>query len=91
MVIFTRAAASASRVAEVLNTDSSVTEKQDSVVEIDGHAPAVVFEDVDFSIGAENILDHISFQIRAGEMFGVIGSTGSGKSTLVNLIERFRM
>lgn len=89
VVIFTRAAASASRVAEVLNTDSSVTEKQDSAAEIDRNAPAVVFENVDFSIGAENILDHISFQIRAGEMFGVIGSTGSGKSTLVNLIERF--
>lgn len=89
VVIFTRAAASASRVAEVLNTGTSVSEKENAFTELDSGAPAVEFQDVDFSIGAENILSRISFRIHAGEMFGIIGSTGAGKSTIVNLIERF--
>ena len=89
VVIFTRAAASASRVSEVLSTDSSVTEKKNGFAQADLSAPAVEFQDVDFSIGAENILSGIRFQIHPGEMFGIIGSTGSGKSTIANLIERF--
>lgn len=89
VVIFTRAAASASRVAEVLNAESAVTEKENHFTQADGNAPAVEFKDVDFSIGAENILSGISFRVNPGEMFGIIGSTGAGKSTIVNLIERF--
>lgn len=89
VVIFTRAAASASRVSEVLSTDSSVTEKESTFTRANLSAPAVEFQDVDFSIGAENILSGIRFQIHPGEMFGIIGSTGSGKSTIANLIERF--
>lgn len=89
VVIFTRAAASASRVSEVLAADPSVTEKENALTVPDPDAPAVEFRDVDFSIGAENILSRIGFRIRPGEMFGIIGSTGSGKSTIVHLIERF--
>ncbi len=89
VVIFTRAAASASRVAEVLKTEATVTEKENPIAQGEENAPAVEFENVNFSIGAENILNAISFRIEPGTMFGIIGSTGAGKSTIANLIERF--
>ena len=53
--------------------------------------PAVEFEDVSFRYrgSAANALEHISFRVEAGEMIGIIGGTGSAKSTLVNLIPRY--
>lgn len=89
VVIFTRAAASAARVAEVLNTISSVQEAEHA--DAAGHpgAPAVCFDDVSFAYGAENAVEHITFEIPRGSFFGIIGGTGSGKSTLIGLMERF--
>ena len=51
--------------------------------------PSVEFRDVSFGYGGNEVLSHISFSILPGETIGIIGGTGAGKSTLVNLIPRF--
>lgn len=91
VVIFTKAAASAARVNEVFDTKPSVTEKENASAEFDRAAPAVEFENVYFSYhdNGEYSLEDISFTAEVGQTIGIIGGTGSGKSTLVNLIPRF--
>lgn len=90
VVIFTKAAASAARVNEVFDTKPSVTEPEKSAEFISG-APAVEFRNVNFAYhrGGEYALENISFTAAVGETIGIIGGTGSGKSTLINLIPRF--
>lgn len=83
-----RGLASASRVVEVLETDSEIKEQENPVREIkDG---SVVFENVNFVYpgSTEPTLTDINFTIRSGETVGVVGSTGSSKTTLVQLIPR---
>lgn len=83
-----RGLASASRVVEVLETDSEIKEQENPVREIkDG---SVVFENVNFVYpgSTESTLTDINFTIRSGETVGVVGSTGSSKTTLVQLIPR---
>lgn len=93
VVIFTKASASARRVNEVFDTQSSVREISNTGAKPENREgiPAIQFEDVSFSYGGEgdNALSGLSFSIQSGETIGVIGGTGSGKSTLVNLIARF--
>ena len=82
------------RIFEVLDTESAVKEKSNAIImqNINGN---VKFENVSFrytaasyqSIG--NILEDVSFEAHAGEMVALLGATGSGKTTLVNLIPRF--
>ncbi len=82
------------RIFEVLDTESAVKEKPNAIIlqNINGN---VKFENVSFrytaasyqSIG--NILEDVSFEAHAGEMVALLGATGSGKTTLVNLIPRF--
>lgn len=91
VVTFTKASASAARVNEVLETESSVvSEGIGPVVGKDG-APQISFQNVEFSYkGAEApSLQGVTVDIERGETVGVIGGTGSGKSTLVSLIPRF--
>ncbi len=90
VVIFTKASASAARVNEVFDTVPSVREKNTADIPIDDNAPAVAFKNVSFGY-ADNgyALKNISFALQKGETVGIIGGTGSGKSTLVNLIPRF--
>ena len=59
--------------------------------EPDGQAPLIELDDVSFSYadGADNALEHISLSVKRGETVGIIGGTGAGKSTLVNLLPRF--
>lgn len=93
VVIFTKASASATRINEVFDTSASIIQKQDKNLTIDSSqtVPKVAFQDVSFSYGDSNeyALEHISFEVYPGETVGIIGATGSGKSTLINLIPRF--
>ena len=85
-----RASVSARRVLEVLNTKSSVLDTQNKINKADFKGE-ICFKNVSFLYpGAkEFVLKNISFEIKPGQTTAFIGSTGSGKSTLVNLIFRF--
>ena len=91
VVIFTKSAACAARVNEVLDTKPSVTETDSAEENGDNSAPAVKFDKVYFSYhdNSEYALEDISFTAEKGQTIGIIGGTGSGKSTLINLIPRF--
>ncbi len=89
VTIFTKAAASSARINEIFDMESSVKGAESSP-ERDENAPAIEFDNVCFSYsGGENSLDDITFTLNRGETLGVIGGTGSGKTTLVNLLCRF--
>ncbi|MGT2935633.1 ABC transporter ATP-binding protein [Streptococcus castoreus] len=82
-----RAFISIGRLKEVLETEPAMTFENDKDEEISG---TIVFEDVSFTYphDTEPILKHLSFGIEAGQMVGVVGATGAGKSTLAQLIPR---
>ncbi len=87
-VSYTKCAASARRISEVLNTpdDYFVTEKCEKC-DTGDH---ISFENVSFSyLGRRNNIDNVSFSLKKGESLGIIGATGSGKSTLIKLLLRF--
>lgn len=90
VILITKSSASASRVLEVLNTEPSITDEGNTAVTPDENAPAVSFDGVSFGYGSGNYaLEGLTLNIKKGETIGVIGGTGSGKSTLVNLLGRF--
>lgn len=90
VILITKSSASASRVLEVLNTEPSITDEDNTTVTPDENAPAVSFDGVSFGYGCGNYaLEGLTLDIKKGETIGVIGGTGSGKSTLVNLLGRF--
>lgn len=88
-VMFTLSAASAKRIAEVLEEESDLKNPENPVYEVkDG---SVVFENVSFAYNKEAskyVLKDIDLEIKSGETIGIIGGTGSSKSSLVNLINR---
>lgn len=89
IVSFTKAVASAGRINEVFDL---ISEIEDGTNSVEGtYEEAVAFENVSFSYpGArEHAIEHISFTVKRGQTIGVIGGTGSGKSTLMHLIPRF--
>lgn len=91
VVIFTKASASASRINEVLETELSVSDAVSGEVAPLADEAALEFDRVAFAYaGAEEpSLSGITVKLRPGETLGVIGGTGSGKSTFVSLIPRF--
>ena len=90
VILITKSSASASRVLEVLNTQPSITDEGNETVTPDENAPAVSFDNVYFGYGGGNYaLDGLTVNVNKGETVGIIGGTGSGKSTLVNLLVRF--
>jgi len=85
---FLRGTASAARINEVLSTDSEIREDKNPVMDIkDG---SIKFSNVSFAypLSSEKALKNINLEIKFGEVIGMIGSTGSSKSTLVQLIPR---
>jgi ATP-binding cassette subfamily B multidrug efflux pump len=90
-IFLPRAAVSGGRIADVLETDLSVVDPEQPEQFKAHFEPRIEFRDVSFRYpGAlENVLCNISFTVQAGETTAFIGSTGSGKSTIVNLIPRF--
>jgi ATP-binding cassette subfamily B protein len=90
-ILIPRAAVSANRVAEVLKADESIVDPQTPEHFSEPFDRDVVFDDVSFHYpgGDDDVLHHISFTARAGQTTAIIGATGSGKSTLVNLVMRF--
>lgn len=92
VILFTKASSSANRVNEVLAAETSIADGGNSVRPSgEEHLPAIAFHHVSFRYHAtgELALDDISVTINRGQTVGLIGSTGSGKSTFVNLIPRF--
>ncbi len=89
-VLWPRAAVSAKRINEVLETQPSITDGTRTEGEA-GKAGEVEFRNVSFRYpgAADDVLTNISFTAKRGETVAFIGSTGSGKSTLINLIPRF--
>ena len=95
VVVFTKASASASRINEVLNCVPSITDEGNQPVALPkpGNAapvPALSFDHASFSFGAgaANAVNDVTLELPLGKTLGIIGGTGSGKSTLVSLIPR---
>lgn len=89
-VMVSMSTASAKRIAEVLDEEPDIKDPEDPVTEVkDG---SIVFKDVEFSYAknsdAEAVLRDVDLEIKSGETIGIIGGTGSGKTTLVSLISR---
>ena len=90
-IMLPRANVAALRINDVLKTEVSVTDPENPVLPAQDVKGTVEFDHVSFAYpeAGENVLTDISFKAEKGETIAVIGSTGSGKSTLVNLIPRF--
>jgi ATP-binding cassette subfamily B protein len=87
--LFSRAVSSGQRIFEVIDEVSPVTERPDPV-DLKETEGSVNFEDVSFSYGSYGtVLTDIAFQVKPGQIVALVGATGSGKSTIANLIPRF--
>jgi len=84
-----RSAAAAERVFEVIDAEPDVYDKEDAI-ELPSIQGNIKFDSVVFSYDSEkNALDDISFEIKAGQMVGLSGPSGAGKTTIINLLGRF--
>ena len=90
-IMLPRANVAALRIVEILETENSLEDPRNPVRPSADLAGTVEFDHVSFAYpdAGENVLTDISFKLRKGQTLAVIGSTGSGKSTLINLIPRF--
>ena len=92
IILLTKSMASAARINEILDTPPGMEDIQSEAPGLpDVSAPAIDFKDVSFGYNRTGgyALEHINVSIEKGETIGVIGGTGSGKSTFINLIARF--
>lgn len=89
-VMYTKSAASAGRIAEVLNSEEEIRVESKKEYPDKNTNAHIIFDNVSFSYkGKRNDLESISFSIPKGGSLGIIGATGSGKSTLIKLLLRF--
>jgi len=88
-IMLPRAQVSAGRINEILDTKTRIFDGP--MENPPGNLGTISFEDVSFKYpdAEENVLEHISFTVKRGETVAIIGSTGCGKSTLINLVPRF--
>lgn len=88
--LMAQASASAGRIFEIMDAKNDVTDKPDAITlpEIQGH---VEFKDVTFRYFANSdpVLSHVSFTAEPGQTIALLGATGSGKTTIINLVPRF--
>lgn len=89
LITINKALACSQRVADIMNMESDMKYGNEEAV-LQEHG-TIRFEDVCFaySESSKNAIDHVSFDVKQGETIGIIGGTGSGKSTLVQLVDRF--
>lgn len=88
-VMLSMSVASAERIAEVLNEEIDLTNPENPIMEVP--SGSIVFDNVSFSYDKSsktNVLSNINLSIKSGETIGIIGATGSAKTSLVNLISR---
>lgn len=89
-VILTRAVASAGRIIEVIDSPDDMEVYSSRDFPSDGGAAGICFDNVSFSYKKKKkIIKEVSFSLKSGEKLGIIGATGSGKTTLINLLMRF--
>ena len=92
VVIFTRAFASKKRVEEILNIPDFIHDKNEiKKIDLENNQNILDFKNVSFKYEEKDndVIKNINFEIKKGEKVGIIGGTGSGKTTLIKLIERF--
>ncbi|GFZ31172.1 ABC transporter ATP-binding protein [Clostridium zeae] len=85
---FERYVASTYKIRDLLNAEVKIKSQKEKQI-VNGIRGDIKFENVSFSYENEEILNDISFEIKSGQTIGILGPTGAGKSTLVNLICRF--
>lgn len=83
-----RFGASARKIIEIYYSRPLIADRQDAVehTQVKGK---ITFDDVSFSFGKVKVLDHVSFEVQPGQTLAIMGPTGSGKTTLINLLARF--
>ncbi len=79
---------SANKIIEVYYGRPLITDRTDAEdhPQVEGH---ITFDDVSFSFGPVKVLDHVSFDVKPGQTLAIMGPTGSGKTTIINLLSRF--
>lgn len=82
------AIASRKKIAKIYEQKSSIVETADPIV-LDNVKGNVRFDDVTLAFGTTKVIDGVSFDVPAGKTLGIMGATGSGKSSIINLIQRF--
>jgi subfamily B ATP-binding cassette protein MsbA len=76
------------RIFEIIDAPVSILDG-DGAIEIDGVHEGIRVRDLSFSYGREPVLEHVDFEARAGEVVAIVGRTGAGKTTLIDLLLRF--
>lgn len=85
---YQRFVASVEKIYDTISVEPGIKNPEDGLVK-DRFDGDIVFSDVNYKVGDENILKDINFSVKAGQTVGIIGATGSGKTTLMNLLCRF--
>ena len=91
IILITKAVACGNRVAAILEKEPAIKETNTTLVEGNPQAPMIAFENVSMKYrkDTEEAISNISFEAKRGQTIGIVGGTGDGKSTLINLIPRF--